>query len=149
VTLHRLQRFTHIPGTTYTVRVNGTLLAPIKADEWGLVTVPKVKDAALIELTADGVGIKKTIRKSIKSHGFRTIRESRNFAFQGLPPGSRIGIQNLAGALVKDLGKSEANGEAKWDGTFSTSKAKADGIYFLKVETPTGPAFARLMLTPQ
>jgi hypothetical protein len=58
VTLHRLQKLPHNPGTTYAVKLNGADAGTVKADEWGLVTVPKVKDAALIELTVTAVGIR-------------------------------------------------------------------------------------------
>jgi Esterase PHB depolymerase len=63
VTIRRTQQLVHAPGTLYTVKLDGVLSGTVTADEWGLVTVPKVKDAPLLELTAQGVGIEPTFRK--------------------------------------------------------------------------------------
>ena len=51
VTLRNLQKLVHTPGTTYAVTINGTSVAGIAADQYGLVTIPGVANAASIDLT--------------------------------------------------------------------------------------------------
>lgn len=50
VTLRNLQKLVHTPGTTYTVTINGVAAAGVTADQYGLVTIPKVANAAAIDL---------------------------------------------------------------------------------------------------
>jgi len=54
VTLRRLQKLVHAPGTVYDVKISGRATGQIKADQFGLVTIPQVADDAKIELTVAG-----------------------------------------------------------------------------------------------
>jgi hypothetical protein len=65
VTLRRLQRLLHNPGTVYALAVNEQSRGTVVADRFGLVTLTAVSDNALIELEV--VGSLATVRPVIES----------------------------------------------------------------------------------
>ena len=54
VTLRRLQKLRHEPGTAYRVKINGRAAPQVTADAFGLITIPQVADDAAIELEVAG-----------------------------------------------------------------------------------------------
>ncbi len=60
VTLRRLQNLVHTPGTTYDVTINNSPAAQVTADQWGLITIPSVADAASIDLVVNA-NVKKKV----------------------------------------------------------------------------------------
>lgn len=144
VTLHRLQKLPHNPGTTYALKLNGADAGTVKADEHGLVTLSKVKDAALIELTVTGVGV----RPALEGAGFRAERIAGGFAFSGLPREARLSILSMDGRAVRDLGPAR-DGQATWNGRDATGRPVAYGVWVLKVDAPSGPSLQKLFLAPR
>jgi hypothetical protein len=57
VTLRRLQNLIHTPGATYSLKVNGAARGTIKADQFGVVTIPDIVNNASIDLTLTSTGI--------------------------------------------------------------------------------------------
>jgi hypothetical protein len=53
-TIRNIQKLRHVPGTRYEVFINDNPRAPVEADEFGLVTIPQVRDDALIRIVIEG-----------------------------------------------------------------------------------------------
>ena len=144
MTLHRLQRLKHDPGTVYGVRIDGNSAGKVTADEWGLVTIPKVKDSALLELTVEGV----SVVRAQAGLGFAVQRLGRGFAFRGLPEGARLAVVDLSGKVLRDLGAAGPDREAAWDGADASGRNAPAGVCFLRVESAGGAVFERLVVSP-
>ena len=55
VTIRRIQKLIHLPGTRYQLRINGKQSGTIEANALGVVTIPKVEANALLELKVEGM----------------------------------------------------------------------------------------------
>ncbi|OGJ86522.1 MAG: hypothetical protein A2268_15720 [Candidatus Raymondbacteria bacterium RifOxyA12_full_50_37] len=139
VTLRRLQQLVHTPGTVYDLKINNTASGQITADQYGLVTIPQVADAASIDLVVHGSGVDQGTDLQASdvviapnpfnpavtiSVGASRIIESSRASVTPL----HLAIYNANGRFVTDLTSHIINGSVSWDASNQPS-----GIYIIKV----------------
>jgi hypothetical protein len=127
VTIRNIQKLRHAPGTRYEVFINDNPRASFEADEFGLVTIPQVRDDALIRIVIEGTASQRLqdSRSSVPFQVFDNRKDALVFKvdYRG-KIASKLQIRNLNGRLVVDLSAQVAGGIAVW----STAQVAA-GVY--------------------